>query len=83
MVHRRSAHKRKSHKRSARKTRRTKSYRRRHTRRARGGSNCGCGVRTLKGGRGGMGGAELGHAFTSGASQALYQETGRTPGLSS
>jgi hypothetical protein len=35
------------------------------------------------GGRGGMGGADLGHAFTTGASQELYQMTGRTPGLSS
>jgi hypothetical protein len=30
-----------------------------------------------------MGGADLGHAFTTGASQELYQITGRTPGLSS
>jgi hypothetical protein len=80
-VHKRASHKRKSHKRSAHKTRRSKSYRRRHTRKNGGG--CGCGVRTLRGGRGGMGGAELGHAFTSGASQALYQQMGRTPGLSS
>lgn len=36
-----------------------------------------------RGGRGGMGGAELGHAFTTGASQELYQMTGKTPGLSS
>jgi hypothetical protein len=41
------------------------------------------------GGRGGLGGAELGHAYqspaayTTGASQTLYQMTGRTPGLSS
>jgi hypothetical protein len=35
------------------------------------------------GGRGGMGGAELGHSFTSGASQELYQLNGKTPGLSS
>jgi predicted RNase H-like nuclease (RuvC/YqgF family) len=35
------------------------------------------------GGRGGLGGAEVGHAYTTGASQALYQMTGRTPGLSS
>ncbi len=82
MVHKRSTHKRSTHKRKTHKTRRSKSYRRRHTRRARGG-NCGCGVRTLKGGRGGMGGAELGHAYTTGASQTLYQLTGRTPGLSS
>jgi hypothetical protein len=39
--------------------------------------------RLHRGGRGGMGGAELGHAFTTGASQELYQMTGRTPGLSS
>ena len=37
----------------------------------------------VKGGRGGMGGAELGHAYTTGASQELYQMTGKTPGLSS
>ena len=37
----------------------------------------------MYGGRGGMGGAELGHAYTTGASQELYQLTGRTPGLSS
>jgi hypothetical protein len=30
-----------------------------------------------------MSGADLGHAFTTGASQELYQITGRTPGLSS
>ena len=35
------------------------------------------------GGRGGMAGASLGHAYTTGASQELYQMTGRTPGLSS
>jgi hypothetical protein len=29
-----------------------------------------------------MGGADLGHAFTTGASQTLYQSVG-TPGLSS
>ena len=39
--------------------------------------------RKYKGGRGGMGGADLGHAFTTGASQELYQMTGKTPGLSS
>lgn len=47
-----------------------KSYSRRNTRK-------------YKGGRGGMGGAELGHAYTTGASQELYQLTGKTPGLSS
>lgn len=40
-------------------------------------------TRKYHGGRGGMGGAELGHAYTTGASQTLYQMTGRTPGLSS
>ena len=52
-------------------TRRTKSYRRRHTRK--------------RGGRGGLSGAELGgrNTLTTGASQTLYQMTGRTPGLSS
>ncbi len=80
MVHKRSAHKRSTHKRKTHKTRRSKSYRRRHTRKNGGG--CGCGVRTLRGGRGGMGGAELGHAYTTGASQELAQITGKTPGLS-
>ena len=56
------------------KTRRSRSHKRRNTRRH---------TRKYKGGRGGMGGAELGHAFTTGASQELYQMTGRTPGLSS
>lgn len=37
----------------------------------------------MAGGRGGLGGAEVGHAYTTGASQTLYQMTGRTPGLSS
>jgi hypothetical protein len=78
-------HSRKTHK-HKRKTHRSKSYRRRHTRKSGGG--CGCGMRTLRGGRGGMGGAELGHAYqspaayTTGASQTLYQLTGKTPGLS-
>ena len=70
--HKRSTHKRKTH--------RSKSYRRRHTRKNGGG--CGCAMKTLRGGRGGMGGAELGHAYTTGASQELYQLTGKTPGLS-
>lgn len=39
--------------------------------------------RKYNGGRGGMGGADLGHAFTTSASQELYQMTGKTPGLSS
>jgi hypothetical protein len=30
-----------------------------------------------------LGGSELGHAYTTGASQTLYQLTGQTPGLSS
>lgn len=53
-----------------RRTHRRKSHHRRHSRK-------------YKGGRGGMGGADLGHAFTTGASQELYQMTGKTPGLSS
>ena len=77
-----------------RKTHRSKSHKRRHSRkqtrrhtRKRGGS-CPCSgasaaLRGQFGGRGGMGGADLGHAFTTGASQELYQMTGRTPGLSS
>jgi hypothetical protein len=63
----------------SRKTHRSKSHKRRHSRRH---------TRKYHGGRGGMGGAELGHAYqsqayTTGASQTLYQLTGRTPGLSS
>ena len=77
-----------------RKTHRSKSHKRRHSRkqtrrhtRKRGGS-CPCSganaaLRGQFGGRGGMGGADLGHAFTTGASQELYQMSGRTPGLSS
>jgi hypothetical protein len=38
-------------------------------------------MRPQFGGRGGLGGADLGHAYTTGASQELYQMTGRTPGL--
>ena len=68
----------------ARKTYRRKTNRRNKTRKTRGGG-CGCGGPRPNqfGGRGGMGGAEVGHAYTTGASQALYQMTGRTPGLSS
>ena len=73
-----------------RKTHRSKSHKRRHslkqTRRhtRKHGGTCGsCSMRGQFGGRGGMGGADLGHAFTTGASQELYQMTGRTPGLSS
>jgi hypothetical protein len=76
---------RKTYKRATKRTtKRSKSYRRRHTHK-RGGA-CPC---AMRGGRGGMGGSELGHAYqspaayTTGASQALYQMTGRTPGLSS
>jgi hypothetical protein len=72
-----------------RKTHRSKSHKRRHSRsrytRKRGGT-CPCAIRgqsNMTGGRGGMGGSELGHAYTTGASQTLYQMTGRTPGLSS
>jgi hypothetical protein len=70
----------------SRKTHRSKSHKRRHsrkhTRKSRGGA-CPCSMRSQMGGRGGLGGAELGHAYTTGASQELYQMTGRTPGLSS
>ena len=73
-----------------RKTHRSKSHKRRHSRkqtrrytRKRGGMCGSCSMRGQFGGRGGMGGADLGHAFTTGASQELYQITGRTPGLSS
>lgn len=52
--------------------RKTLRHKRKHTRRH---------TRKYKGGRGGMGGAELGHAYTTGASQELYQYTG-TPGIS-
>lgn len=76
-MRKRSTHKRSAHKRS---TRRTRSYRRRNTRKNGGG--CGCGVRTLRGGRGGLGGAEVSRAYTTSASQELAQITGKTPGLS-
>jgi hypothetical protein len=68
-----------------RKTHRSKSHKRRHSRKhtRKNGGGCGCAMRSQFGGRGGMGGAELGHAFTTGASQELYQITGKTPGLSS
>ena len=68
-----------------RKTHRSKSHKRRHTRRhtRKNGGGCGCSGRPQFGGRGGLGGAEVGHAFTTGASQTLYQMTGQTPGLSS
>lgn len=73
-----------------RKTHRSKSHKRRHTRRRhtrrrhtrKNGGGCGCLARSQFGGRGGMGGADLGHAFTTSAQQTLYQYTG-TPGLSS
>lgn len=63
------------------KTHRSKSYSRRHTRKNGGG--CGCAMRGQWGGRGISGAsgasANVGHAFTTGASQTLYQITGRTP----
>jgi hypothetical protein len=67
------SHKRKTHKRSSRRITRKR------------GGACGpCAAGNLmRGGRGGLGGSELGHAYTTGASQELYQMTGRTPGLSS
>jgi hypothetical protein len=71
----RKTHKRATHTRA---TRRSKSYKRRHTRK-RGGA-CPCAMRGQWGGRGGLGGAEVGHAYTTGASQTLYQLTGRTLG---
>ena len=82
MVHRRASYKRKTHKRSAhkRKTHRSKSYRRRHTRK--NGGACPCAMRNLKGGRGGLGGAEVSRAYTTGATQELAEITGKTPGLS-
>jgi hypothetical protein len=70
----------------SRKTHRSKSHKRRHSRRhtrKNGGGCTSCTMRGQWGGRGGLGGAEVGHAFTTGASQTLYQMTGRTPGLSS
>ena len=69
-----------------RKTHRSKSHKRRHSRRhtrKNGGGGCPCSQRGQFGGRGGLGGSELGHAYTTGASQTLYQLTGQTPGLSS
>jgi hypothetical protein len=72
-THRRATHRSKSHKRR---------HSRRHTRKNGGGCTS-CTMRGQWGGRGGLGGSELGHAYTTGASQTLYQMTGRTPGLSS
>lgn len=73
-----------------RKTHRSKSHKRRHSRkqthrytRKRGGACGACSMRPQFGGRGGMGGADIGHAYTTGASQELYQLKGLTPGLSS
>ncbi len=72
----------------SRKTHRSKSYRRRHSRRRtvsrkRGGS-CPCNTK-FRGGRGGLGGVGIAsrNTGTTGASAALYQWTGKTPGLSS
>jgi hypothetical protein len=62
------------------KTRRSKSYRRRHSRRRitrKNGGACPCSMRGQFGGKGG----DVGHVYTTGASQSLYQITG-TPGLS-
>lgn len=72
-----------------RKTHRSKSHKRRHSLKRtkrhtrKNGGACPCASAMPQfGGRGGMGGAELGHAYTTGASQELYQMTGNTPGLS-
>ena len=54
-----------------RKTHRSKSHKRRHTRRT--GGACPCSMRQQLGGRGGMGGAELGHAYTTSATSTLNQ----------
>lgn len=72
---------RKTHRRKTHKRRHSRKHSRRHTRKS--GGACGCAMAPQFGGRGGMGGADLGHAYTTGASQELYQMTGRTPGLSS
>jgi hypothetical protein len=56
-----------------RKTHKRKTHKRKHSRRH---------TRKVYGGRGGIGGAELGHDNTTGASQSLYQMNGQTPGLS-
>lgn len=64
------------------KTRRSKSYRRRHSRRKtrKNGGACPCSMRGQFGGRGGE---AVGHVYTTGATQTLYQitgEPGRTKG---
>jgi hypothetical protein len=64
------------------KRRHSRKHSRRHTRKRGGACPCASAMPQF-GGRGGMGGADLGHAYTTGASQELYQMTGRTPGLSS
>ena len=80
----RKLHSSKSHKRRHSR-KHSRKHSRRYTRKRGGGCPCsGAGASTsplLQ--AGGRGGADLGHAFTTGASQDLYQITGRTPGLSS
>ena len=57
-----------------RKTHKRKSHTRRHTRKRGGACPCAAVNRSLQaGGRGGMGGASVGHAYTTGASQELKQ----------
>ena len=70
-----------------RKTHRSKSHKRRHSRkhtrrhtRKRGGACGSCSMRTQFGGRGGMGGADVGHAYTTGATQELNQMMGGSKG---
>ena len=74
-------HKRKTHRSKSHKRRHSRKHSKKHTRK--NGGACPCAMRGQWGGRGGLGGSELGHAYTTGASQELYQMTGRTPGLSS
>ena len=63
-----------------RKTHRSKSHKRRHSRKhtRKNGGGCGCSgaMAPQFGGRGGMGGADIGHAYTTGATQELNQMMG-------
>jgi hypothetical protein len=92
---------RKTHRSKSHKRRHSLKRSRKHTRK--NGGACPCAMRfrggrllemglapaKMAGGRGGLGGADVGHsyqspaAYTTGASQTLYQLTGKTPGLSS
>jgi len=70
-THRRKTHRSKSHKR-----RHSLKRSKRHTRKSGGGCGCSGAMAPQFGGRGGMGGADIGHAYTTGATQELNQMMG-------